>query len=148
MKLDTAPRWPRGAIRAVRGEPLPPDMCFFGEVGLGGELRPVMQSERRIAEAATMGFRRVLLPEAGSDESTEKAAKKNGVELVRCKTMADALQAALDVRPTRYAAKSHPNGSWPSKIPRKKKSGASRIVVETFRCRDFHSFTKGEPVRM
>ncbi|ACO70521.1 predicted protein, partial [Micromonas commoda] len=76
-------------------KPLPPDMCFFGEVGLGGELRPVMQSERRIAEAATMGFRRVLLPEAGSDESTEKAAKKNGVELVRCKTMADALQAAL-----------------------------------------------------
>ena len=104
-------------------KPLPPDMCFFGEVGLGGELRPVMQSERRIAEAATMGFRRVLLPEAGSDESTEKAAKKNGVELVRCKTMADALQAALDVRPTRYAAKSQPNGSWPSKFPRKKKSG-------------------------
>ena len=53
----------------------------------------------------------------------EKAAKKNGVELARCKTMADALQAALDVRPTRYAAKSQPNGSWPSKFPRKKKSG-------------------------
>ena len=35
----------------------------------------------------------------------------------------DALQAALDVRPTRYAAKSQPNGSWPSKFPRKKKSG-------------------------
>ena len=28
-------------------KPLPPDMCFFGEVGLGGELRPVMQAERR-----------------------------------------------------------------------------------------------------
>ena len=33
-------------------KPLPPDMCFFGEVGLGGELRPVMQAERRIAETA------------------------------------------------------------------------------------------------
>ena len=123
-------------------KPLPPDMCFFGEVGLGGELRPVMQSERRIAEAATMGFRRVLLPEAGSDESTEKAAKKNGVELVRCKTMADALQAALDVRPTRYAAKSQPNGSWRASSRARRRAGASRSVVETFRCRDFHSFTK------
>ena len=103
--------------------PLPPDMCFFGEVGLGGELRPVMQAERRIAEAATMGFKRVLLPEAGSDESTVKAAGKNGVELVRCKTMADALQAALDVKPTRSAARSQPKGSWPSKFPAKKKSG-------------------------
>jgi DNA repair protein RadA/Sms len=98
-------------------------MCFFGEVGLGGELRPVMQAERRIAEAATMGFKRVLLPEAGSDESTVKAARKNGVELVRCKTMADALQAALDVKPTRFAARSQPKGSWPSKFPAKKKSG-------------------------
>jgi len=28
---------------------LPADMAFFGEVGLGGELRPVAQSERRLA---------------------------------------------------------------------------------------------------
>ena len=33
---------------------LPADMAFFGEVGLGGELRPVAQSERRLTEAATM----------------------------------------------------------------------------------------------
>ena len=35
--------------------------CASRRGGLGGELRPVMQSERRIAEAATMGFRRVPL---------------------------------------------------------------------------------------
>ena len=45
---------------------LPPDMAFFGEVGLGGELRPVAQSERRLMEAATMGFKRVLMPRAGA----------------------------------------------------------------------------------
>ncbi len=100
-------------------KPLPPDMCFFGEVGLGGELRPVMQAERRIAEAATMGFKRVLLPEAGS---TPDMGRKSGIELVRCNTLADALYAALGVKPARSATKSQPQGSWPSKFPAKKKN--------------------------
>lgn len=101
-------------------KPLPPDMCFFGEVGLGGELRPVMQAERRIAEAATMGFKRVLLPEAGS---SPEMGKKTGIELVRCNTLAEALEAALDVKPSRSAMKTQPNGSWPSKFPKQKKFG-------------------------
>jgi len=100
-------------------KPLPPDMCFFGEVGLGGELRPVMQAERRIAEAATMGFKRVLLPEAGS---TPEMGKKFGIELVRCNTVSDALYAALGVKPARSATKSQTQGSWPSKFPKKKTS--------------------------
>ena len=98
-------------------KPLPPDMCFFGEVGLGGELRPVMQAERRIAEAATMGFKRVLLPETGS---TPDMGRKSGIEVVRCNTLADALYAALGVKPARSATKSQPQGSWPSKFPKKK----------------------------
>ena len=35
---------------------LPNDAVFLGEVGLGGEVRPVSQTERRLAEAAKMGF--------------------------------------------------------------------------------------------
>ncbi|OUS43675.1 P-loop containing nucleoside triphosphate hydrolase protein [Ostreococcus tauri] len=72
---------------------LPADMAFFGEVGLGGELRPVMQAERRIAEAAAMGFKRVLLPESGSSPDM---GKKTGIELVRCNTVAEALEATLE----------------------------------------------------
>ncbi|OUS43665.1 DNA repair protein-like protein [Ostreococcus tauri] len=98
---------------------LPADMAFFGEVGLGGELRPVMQAERRIAEAAAMGFKRVLLPESGSSPDM---GKKTGIELVRCNTVAEALEATLGVRPVRSAAVSQPNGSWPSKFPKQKKS--------------------------
>ena len=64
-------------------KPLPPDMCFFGEVGLGGELRPVMQAERRIAEAATMGFKRVLLPEAGSSPDMGKRRASNSCSVTR-----------------------------------------------------------------
>src|SRR5690606_21345916 len=43
--------------------PLPADAIFLGELGLGGEVRAVGQVERRLAEAARMGFRRAFLPE-------------------------------------------------------------------------------------
>lgn len=41
---------------------VPGDAVFLGEVGLGGELRAVSQVDRRLAEAARMGFRRAYLP--------------------------------------------------------------------------------------
>src|SRR3954452_13653036 len=44
---------------------LPPDAVFVGEVGLGGEVCPVSQIERRIAEAANMGMTRVDVAERG-----------------------------------------------------------------------------------
>ena len=44
---------------------IPPDTCFAGEVGLSGEIRPVSQTERRIAEAARLGFKTVYLSSFG-----------------------------------------------------------------------------------
>ncbi len=41
---------------SVYDRPLGGDAVFLGEVGLGGEVRPVSQSERRLAEAAKMGI--------------------------------------------------------------------------------------------
>ena len=37
-------------------------LAAFGEIGLGGEVRRVSDPERRIAEAARLGFQRLLLP--------------------------------------------------------------------------------------
>jgi DNA repair protein RadA/Sms len=48
---------------SVYDRPLPPDALFIGEVGLGGEVRPISQVERRLAEAAKMGIRRAFLAE-------------------------------------------------------------------------------------
>lgn len=42
---------------------VPADATFVGELGLGGELRTVAQLERRLAEAARMGFTRAFVPE-------------------------------------------------------------------------------------
>jgi DNA repair protein RadA/Sms len=41
----------------------PSDAVFIGELGLGGEIRPVSQVERRIAEATNMGMKRVFVSE-------------------------------------------------------------------------------------
>ena len=41
------------------------DHVFLGELGLGGEIRPVSQSERRLAEAARMGLKHAWLAERG-----------------------------------------------------------------------------------
>ena len=39
-----------------------PDVCMAGEVGLSGEIRPVNRIEQRIAEAAKLGFKRIIVP--------------------------------------------------------------------------------------
>jgi DNA repair protein RadA/Sms len=56
-----------------------PRAVFLGEVGLGGELRTIGQLERRLAEAARMGFRTAYLPVRGRAPAVPGAA---GLELV------------------------------------------------------------------
>jgi DNA repair protein RadA/Sms len=46
---------------SVRDRTLPADALFLGEVGLGGEIRPVAGLERRLQEAARQGFRRAFV---------------------------------------------------------------------------------------
>jgi DNA repair protein RadA/Sms len=53
----------------VHDHPLPPDSAFIGEVGLGGEVRPVSQTDRRIAEAANMGLSRIYVAKRGAGRS-------------------------------------------------------------------------------
>ena len=41
--------------------PISSDVCFAGEVGLSGEIRPVSQAERRAVEASRLGFKRIFV---------------------------------------------------------------------------------------
>ena len=41
--------------------PVPRDVCFAGEVGLSGEIRPVPQVERRAGEASRLGLRKIYV---------------------------------------------------------------------------------------
>ena len=55
----------------------PSDAVFIGELGLGGEIRPVSQVDRRIAEAKNMGMQRIFVSERSAPR------KPNGVVAVR-----------------------------------------------------------------
>lgn len=48
-------------ISSLRNRPVPPDALFLGELGLGGEVRPVATLDRRLGEAARLGFRRAFV---------------------------------------------------------------------------------------
>jgi DNA repair protein RadA/Sms len=71
----------------VVGSPLPADTVVFGEVGLGGELRQVRDSERRLAEAARLGFRRAIVPASVSQRCA-------GLAVERVATLAQAIDVA------------------------------------------------------
>jgi DNA repair protein RadA/Sms len=79
------------AIASSRTDrPVPRDLVVLGEVGLAGELRAVAACERRLSEAARLGFRRALVPAAydGAD---------HGLELRRGRDLEDAMSVALTV---------------------------------------------------
>lgn len=53
-------------LSSLRDRPLPSNLLLFGEVGLGGEIRPVYGGEERLAEAAAQGFKKAIVPAANS----------------------------------------------------------------------------------
>jgi DNA repair protein RadA/Sms len=52
---------------AARNAALPANLAAFGELGLSGEVRTVGQPARRAAEAAKLGFSRIISPECVRD---------------------------------------------------------------------------------
>jgi DNA repair protein RadA/Sms len=76
---------------SLRGVAIDPGLVAVGEVGLSGELRGVPQLERRLAEAAKLGFQRCLVP-----KSREGAAPiPRGIEAVAVESVKESLKVAL-----------------------------------------------------
>jgi len=67
-----------------------PTLVAVGEVGLSGELRAVSQLDRRVAEAARLGFKRCLVPKASTKISPPK-----GIELMPVSTLREAIGVGL-----------------------------------------------------
>lgn len=53
--------------------PLPPHVCFAGEVGLSGEVRAVHRIEQRIAEAEKLGFEKIIVSRYGQKSLAKDA---------------------------------------------------------------------------
>ena len=83
-------------VASYRDLTLPPGTVLVGELGLGGQLRPVGQLELRLQEAARLGFTRAVVPKG---TGLAKAAAGFGLQLLEAGGVAEALVAALGVNP-------------------------------------------------
>jgi DNA repair protein RadA/Sms len=63
---------------------------IFGEVGLGGEVRPVVRGQERIQEAIKLGFKRIILPRKNLPKKTI-----HDVELIPVDNIKNALNEAF-----------------------------------------------------
>ncbi|MEO1068874.1 MAG: DNA repair protein RadA, partial [Cyanobacteria bacterium J06638_6] len=59
-----------------------------GEVGLGGQVRPISQLELRLKEAAKLGFKRAIVPKGQS-------VRVDGLEIEEVSRVVDAITHAL-----------------------------------------------------
>ena len=75
---------------AIRDETLDPEAVFAGEVGLGGEVRPVSQLERRLGEAGRLGFRRAVLAE------TSDQPERRDVELIPVRNLSQLVDVLFE----------------------------------------------------
>jgi DNA repair protein RadA/Sms len=71
-------------VSAALELPVPADLVAVGEVGLGGELRQVPHTARRMAEASRHGFHRALVPASAPEGPGDLA-------LIRVETVAEAV---------------------------------------------------------
>jgi DNA repair protein RadA/Sms len=61
-------------ISAHLGQLLPTRTVVFGEIGLGGEVRAVGQSEARLREAEKLGFTTAIVPQAAPRQRGERVS--------------------------------------------------------------------------
>ena len=65
---------------------VPVDTLLLGELGLTGELRQVNQIERRVQEAAQLGFKRIIVPKQ------KKKLSFKGLDIIECSFISEAIQ--------------------------------------------------------
>jgi DNA repair protein RadA/Sms len=77
---------------SLRDRPMAPDAVAIGEVGLLGELRPVAGIDRRLREAARLGFATAIVPRPGRGGRSSEAP---GLHVVGVATLLEAIAAGL-----------------------------------------------------
>jgi DNA repair protein RadA/Sms len=78
-------------VSSLRDVPVDPVAVAIGEIGLGGEIRTVSQMEKRVAEAAKLGFTRCILPR----NNARTVPARDGIELVEIQTVDQAIAALV-----------------------------------------------------
>ncbi len=71
---------------------LPKDIAFAGEIGLSGEVRPASRTEVRVAEAARLGFKRIVVSKYAVIEQLKKI---KGIEIISISKVEEIVKKVL-----------------------------------------------------
>ena len=75
-------------ISGLKDAVISSDTIAFGEIGLTGEIRAVSNADLRVAEAARMGFKKVIVPH----HNVSSLTKRNDIEVVGVRTVREAFE--------------------------------------------------------
>ncbi len=75
-------------VSSFRDQPIDSRTVVMGEIGLGGEVRPVSQIELRVREACKLGFNRCLIPES----NLQKYQTIEGMEAIGIRDIQEVLE--------------------------------------------------------
>ena len=78
-------------ISSLTDKVVPDDLVAFGELGLAGECRAVSELERRVNEAARLGFTQAVIPERNS----EKLHVDANIKLIPVKSVYEAIKVLV-----------------------------------------------------
>ncbi len=78
-------------VSSLRESPVSQKLALAGEVGLGGELRPVRRATDRVREAARHGFDTIIIPRG----SAKGASRAGDIKIIGAASLGEALELAL-----------------------------------------------------
>ncbi len=81
-------------ISSIKDTVIREDVIAFGEIGLAGEVRTIVNAESRVLEAARLGFKRCIVPIHNVAHLSDKA--KEAIEVVGVRTIKKAFEAATE----------------------------------------------------
>lgn len=79
-------------VSSLKNKSLPENLVVFGEVGLGGEIRPVSYGQERVREAFKHGFDIAMMPKANFQKN-----KPDGLKIIYVDKIEDALSKFIDI---------------------------------------------------
>jgi DNA repair protein RadA/Sms len=79
-------------VSSLRDVPVDSQTVAIGEIGLGGEIRTIAYCDKRVQEAAKLGFKKIVVPQSNA----KKMKSSNGIAIVGVETIQEAIKQLLD----------------------------------------------------
>jgi DNA repair protein RadA/Sms len=79
-------------VSSLRDVPVDSQTVAIGEIGLGGEIRTIAYCDKRVQEAAKLGFKKIVIPQSNA----KKMKSSNGITIVGVETIQEAIKQLLD----------------------------------------------------